>query len=523
VRYKFRIRPYPHQVRAIRKLVSSGWGGGLLMAPRTGKTKVIIDYACMLAKAGRIRKVVVVCPNRVMGTWVRAINENTTVIAQITVWDRDGRKNKLIEAPSSVDIQWVIINYEAFGVPGAIMKDRKTGKPRKDKHGRPLRSKNRGGRYDVKKALVKWVGNEDVLGVLDESHKVKAPSGRAANMVVSTHHLFSYRVIATGTVVTKAKRAHDIYMQWKWLNPARFEDWPTVDDFKVNTGRWIDDNGFPQWVAAKPRGMEILRERIHEDSFAITREEAGLGMAGEPDVEIVPVQLNAKSGRVYDDMAETMVAEIQLAKDEAKKGKVPLSEFIEASIVLVQTLRLSQITSGIAKTDSGKLYRIGREKLDTLQNYIDDAVEHDEKLIIVARFKPDLTAITRMCREKFNVPTFELRGGVPREEADADLLAFERYDSCAVYVVQPQAASLGIDMRTAPRMIWYSLTTSWVDYTQVNDRNALFPGLRTQTYLLGENTVDMAMYEALQTDGQVARYISRRPESLLRTTPHRVR
>jgi hypothetical protein len=405
-------------------------------------------------------------------------------------------------------MQWVIINYEAFGVPGAIMRDRRTGAPRKDKYGRPKRSKARGGRFDVMKALRVWTSGEDVLGVLDESHKVKSASGRAANMIVRTHPLFSYRVLATGTVVTKAKRAHDIYMQWKWLNPERFADWPTVEDFKNNTGRWIDRNGFPQWVGERASGMTILRERIHQDAYAITREEAGLP-GHLVDTEVVPVPLSTKTARVYDDMAEQMVAEIQVAKDQR--------ETIEASIVLVQTLRLAQITSGIGKTDSGRAYRIGKEKLLTLQEYVDDAVEHDEKLIIAARFKPDLAAIARMCREKFGIPTFELRGGIPRSQVDGDLVAFERYGGCAAYVVQPQAGSLGVDMRTAPRMIWYSLTSSWVDFTQTNDRNALFPGLRTQTYLLAESTVDYVMYQALQTDGDVARLVQRKPETLLRT------
>lgn len=507
MKYKWRVRPYPHQVRAIRKLIRNGWGGALLMEPRTGKTKVIIDYACILNKAGRIRKVMVVCPNRVMGVWARQIHENSTVVSQVVVWDRDGRKNKLTDPPAGIDLQWVIINYEAFGAPGAILRDRKTGKARK-KNGRYVRSKARGGRYDVMKALRGWLSGEDALGVLDESHKIKAPSGRAANMIVRTHPLFSYRVLATGTVVTKAKRSHDIYMQWKWLNPERFADWPTVEDFKNNTGRWIERNGFPQWVGERADGMAVLKERIHQDAFAITRRDALLP-GHEIDTEIVPVPLTPKTARVYDDMAQQMVAEIQVAKDR--------KETIEASIVLVQALRLAQITSGIGKTDTGKMYRIGKEKLMVLQDYVDDAVEHDEKLIIVARFKPDLAGIARLCRDRFGIPTFELRGGIPRSQVDDDLVAFERYGGCAAYVVQPQAGSLGVDMRTAPRMIWYSLTSSWVDYTQTNDRNALFDGLRTQTFLLGQSTVDFVMYQALQEDGDVARYITRKPETLLRT------
>lgn len=482
------------------------------MEPRTGKTKVAIDYASMLAQAGRIRKVFVVCPPRVMGVWARQITDNCPHPHEVVVWDAQVRKSRVVagrrnpvrqripEPSPHVTVQFVVVNYEAFAAPG-----RARGR---DATGRVKRSRATGGRFDLRRQIRDWVADEPVLGVLDESHRIKNPAGKAATMVVGTGPLFTYRVLCTGTPVTKAKRAHDVYMQWKWLNPDRFADWPTVEDFKNNTGRWIDRNGFPQWVSAKQSGLQTLRDRVHADAYAITRQEAGLATHGEPDVERVPVTLSPATARAYDEMAEQMVAEIRLAKQKRAT--------IEASIVLVQTLRLAQITAGIAKTDDGRAYRIGRDKLDVLEQYVDEAREHDEKLIVVARFKPDLRAIASMCRDKFRLPTFELHGAISKSTSDRDLIEFERLDGCGVYVVQPQAGSVGVDMGTAPRMIWHSLTSSWVDFTQMNDRNALFPGLRTQTYLLAQSTVDEVMLDALGADTDVGKYVVTRPESLLR-------
>ena len=68
--------------------------------------------------------------------------------------------------------------------------------------------------------------------MLDESHKIKSPSGKASNLLVSMHSDFKYRLILTGTPLTKAKRPFDIYMQWKFLNPERFAHVPTVAEFK---------------------------------------------------------------------------------------------------------------------------------------------------------------------------------------------------------------------------------------------------------------------------------------------------
>jgi hypothetical protein len=376
VRYKWKTKPYKHQVLAIRKLISNGFGGALLMAPRTGKTKVVVDYASMLTQAGRIRKVLIVCPNKVMGTWVREIHKHCPWYFTIRVWDKDARKSSLTTTQSA-EVEFVIVNYEAFGVPGAALRDRKTGAIRKV-DGRIKRSKTKGGRYAAKREIVRWVGQDDALCVLDESHRAKNPSGRSANMVISLGPYFRYRVLATGTPVTKAKRAFDVYMQWKFLNPARFADWPTVEGFKNMTGRWIDRNGYPQWVGPREQGMRILRERIHADSYAITREECF--DLPKSDIQIRKVKLTGESARVYDAMAQNMVAEL-------KNG-----EMTEASIALVLAIRLAQITSGFTKTTEefgSKLRRVGRDKLNALEEFIDDAVEHDEKLIIVARFKPD--------------------------------------------------------------------------------------------------------------------------------------
>src|SRR3546814_10797975 len=46
--YRFKTRPYAHQKEALRQLISNGYGGALLMEPRTGKTKTTIDYMSML-------------------------------------------------------------------------------------------------------------------------------------------------------------------------------------------------------------------------------------------------------------------------------------------------------------------------------------------------------------------------------------------------------------------------------------------------------------------------------------------
>lgn len=497
--YKFKTRPYAHQKEALRKLKSNGFGGALLMEPRTGKTKTTIDYISMLYMARGVRRFLVVCPTRVMGVWAEEMHAHCPYMAQVIIWDAKTRR-KMPTLPDTMgpyDMQVVVINYEAFATPG-----------RKLESGR--RSKATG-RFKTRKVLLDWASlgggkrnDRNVAMILDESHKIKSPSGKAATMVVSMQGYFGWRLILTGTPVTKAKKIADLYMQWKFLNPARLRELgiATHADMQDMTGKWIDRNGYPQFVGTKQFGLEKVHNAIFKDSYAVKREDCFDLPPRENITEYVT--LKGESARVYDQMAEEMVARLESG------------EITEASIALVLALRLSQITGGTTKTTEGNVVRVGREKLDALKPHLEDALEREEKLVIAARFKPDMDAISSMAT-KLGLKVWQIRGGIKREETDEAIREFRKWDDAGVMVVQPQAASLGIDLSTASKMIWYSLVPSYVDYTQCCDRIALSRSSTTFVYLLAAGTVDELLMETLRNDHNIAQYIITHPEKLLRT------
>jgi SNF2 family DNA or RNA helicase len=494
--YRFRTRPYRHQVDAIKKLMSSGWGGALLMAPRTGKTKTVIDYASILHQLDEVDRVVVFCPVSVLGVWEEEIARHCPhKKVRITVWDKRYRKKNNMALPKvgMGYLDFVILNYDAMSTPGRITKRTSEG-------GIAKRSKSRGGRYDVRNKLRAW---QPDLMVLDESHRIKSPSAKKSFAIHPFHDTVKYRVIMTGTVVTKKKRIFDIYSQWRFLNRERFPG--NFQDFKDKYGRWTMRNGYPQWLKNQNEGD--LHKKLHRDSFAITREEC-YDLPPRLDNELIRVPLE-ESAKAYDEMAQDMVARIHTG------------EVTEASIPLVQGLRLQQLTSGIAKTEPtvehprGRLVRVGREKLRVLEDRLEDFFEADEKVVIAAKFVADLDAIVALCK-RMKIPVWLLRGGMKREDRDKACREFQAHEGAAAFVMQPQAGSLGIDLSTAGTFIWYSLISSYVDYTQAEDRIALNPRGTRFIYLLGADTYDEILYETLQGDGEVARAIMRSPESILR-------
>ena len=66
--YKFKTKPYKHQLTALEK----SWNRetyAYFMEMGTGKTKVLIDNAAMLYDKGKINGMVIIAPKGVVGTW----------------------------------------------------------------------------------------------------------------------------------------------------------------------------------------------------------------------------------------------------------------------------------------------------------------------------------------------------------------------------------------------------------------------------------------------------------------------
>lgn len=492
-KYRFKTRPFRHQVAAMKTLMATGFGGALLMAPRTGKTKTLIDYASAMHAAGKIDRVLVFCPLGVIGVWEDQIKEHCPhERIRVIAWDKDSRKRG-VELPrvGRGTLDWVIINYDALSTPGRII--------REDDYGNKVRSKRRGGKYDIYKSLERW---QPHLIALDESHRIKSSTAVKARMLHKLGKVALYRVIMTGTVVTKKKRIFDIYSQWKFLNPSRFP--VSFGTFKSTYGRWTNRNGFPQWLGNI--NEEDLHAQIHQDAYAISREECFDLPARREQIIRVPL---VESAPYYDQMAKEMVA------------KIHTGEITVASISLVKTLRLRQITSGIAKTEptpeypEGRLVRVGHEKLNYMRDILSDLFEADEKVVVGAQFVGDIAALEKMCRE-LKVPVYVVRGGVKRSDRDRHIRDFRNKPGPSCFIAQPQAAAEGIDLSTASICIWFSMTPSYVNFTQFEDRIALAAVGTTYMYLMAENTVDELLYETLLGDGDVAKAIMASPERILR-------
>lgn len=483
-KYKYRTTPYQHQVKALKRLLRQGYGGALIMEPRTGKSKVATDWLSILNMRGDIDRAVIICPNRVMGTWVNELLMHSPRRIHITVWDKDERKRGIPGKPPGYDLYILIINFDAFGTPGKKLPSGRRSKA--------------SGRFKLRANIYKWMEGKPTACVVDESHKLKSPSGKVSNMIVGMQGKFKYRAILTGTPMTKAHRAFDIYMQWNFLNPERFGDLPTVAEFRDHYGRWTIKNNYPKYLG--PKNLPELHRRMNQDAFTVRRDQCYDLPPREDIVQFV--DLSERTRKIYNKMAREMVAEIEDGR------------FAEASIGLVKTLRLGQITSGFVTDTEGELTRLSFEKLDVLRSIYEQQFDLDQKIVVAARWRADLDVIASEAHN-LDVPVWSIRGGVSRADSDAAVDQFREHEGAGVIVVQPSASSLGIDLSTAAHMIWFSHTPSWVDFTQCCDRIALSRSSTTFTHLVARRSVDEVLLNTLATDGDVARAIMTRPGELI--------
>ena len=67
--------------------------------------------------------------------------------------------------------------------------------------------------------------------------------------------------------------------------------------------------------------------------------------------------------------------------------------------VLTKMLRLSQMTGGYLTDDAGSITSVSTAKLDALSDILDTMLTEDRKLVIMARFVPELNEIQKLLKK----------------------------------------------------------------------------------------------------------------------------
>ena len=322
------------------------------------------------------------------------------------------------------------------------------------------------------------------LIVCDEGHKIKTHNISASKAMHRLGAKAGYRLLLTGTLITN--KAIDVFSPYKFLNPTIFGT-----SFYAFRSRYFDMVGYGNHTPVLKKSMEAeLSARLHSIAYRAAKADC-LDLPETIDV-VRQVELEPAARKIYRSLVKESFAE--LASGE-----------VTAPNVLTRLLRLSQLTGGFLGNDeNAAVQQISSAKLSAMEDILDSAVAEGQKLVIIARFLPEIRAI---CKE------LDGRGlrhacitGEVQDRA-AQVAQFQNDPDVPVFVGQIATAGLGLTLTAASTMVFYSLDYSMSNYEQAKARIHRVGQRNPCTYihLIAKGTVDEKVLTALRNKADLAK------------------
>ena len=192
ISYKFKTKPYAHQLTALEK----SWEKQVyayFMEMGTGKSKVLIDNISMLYDKGKINAALIIAPKGVYQNWhdseipthlVDHIDKKMVLLQAMITKGQEKKLDTLFEAGEELHI--LIMNVEAFSTKKGVA------------------------------FASKFLNCHNTLIAIDESTTIKNPSAKRTKNILTLSKESKYRRILTGSPVTK--NPLDLYSQCKFLS-----------------------------------------------------------------------------------------------------------------------------------------------------------------------------------------------------------------------------------------------------------------------------------------------------------------
>lgn len=455
-----KAEPFEHQKKAFmftcdRFGVFTGQiksrGTALLMEMGCGKSLVGIAVAGCMYREQKIKRLLIVCPLSITGVWEEEFSKFADFPYTLTVLKgTSAKKKEQLENVSGSGLSVVIVNYESA--------------------------------WRLEKELLKY--DADLI-IADEGHKLKENRSKQS---AGLHHLGDrarYKMLLTGTVITN--REIDVFSQYRFLNPQIFGN-----SFYAFRNTYFDMGGYGQHVPIFRKWMtdEFLK-RMHSVAYRVTKKEC----LDLPEIteEIRTIDLEDEAKKIYTDIEKESYAELEESE-------------VTTANILTRLLRLSQLTGGFITDDDGTVNEVSHAKLDALSDIIDTAMAEDKKLVIMARFIPEMDAIQEML-EKKHIGYAVIRGGV--KDRDNEIRRFQYDDSCRIFLGQIAAAGLGITLTAASTMVFFSLDYSMSNFEQARARihRAGQKENCHYIYLTCRGTVDRKVIRALREKVNLAKLL----------------
>jgi SNF2 family DNA or RNA helicase len=462
--YKFKTKPYAHQMTALEK----SWhkeSYAYFMEMGTGKTKVLIDNLAMLYDKGKVNGALIIAPKGVIGTWYN--NElpthlpehidNVTILWQSNITKKQKEKlETLFKVEESLHI--LIMNVEALSTDKGM---------------------------DFAK---KFLSCHETMVAIDESTTIKNPKANRTRNILSLSQEAKYRRIMTGSPVTK--NPLDLFSQCYFLDPFHLNH-ESYYSFRMRyaimktaniAGRKIQlVNGF--------KNLGELSDKLQPFSYRVLKEDC----LDLPDKIFIKrqIQLTPDQFKLYTQMKEKALAILN--------GKV-----VSTKNALTQIMRLHQITCGHFSSDDGVTQPIKNNRITELMDVLE---ETEGKSIIWAHYQYDITEIIKAVTKKYGPESIvDYYGLTPQEDRQPNIKRFQDDPRCRFMVGTPSTGGYGITLTAANTVIYYSNGYDLEKRLQSEDRAHRIGQKKSVTYvdLMADDTVDEKIVKALRRKISIA-------------------
>ena len=462
--YKFKTKPYAHQMTALKK----SWNKenfAYFMEMGTGKTKVLIDNLAMLYDKGKVDGALIIAPKGVINTWYEQELpthlpqhiENVTVLWQPNINKKYEEKLKTIfEIETALHI--LIMNVEAL-------------------------STDKGVKY-----ASKFLNSHKTLMAVDESTTIKNPSAKRTKNIIGLGKIAKYKRIMTGSPITK--NPLDLYSQCEFLDPWLL-DFTSYYAFRNRYAemKTMHAHGRSIQIVDKFKNLSELSETVKTFSDRVLKEDC----LDLPDKIYMKrnIKLSPDQFKLYKQMKDQAIAMLN--------GKVT-----STMTVLTQLMRLHQITCGHFTADDGSTQAIANNRVGELMDVLE---EIEGKAIIWAHYQYDIVNIIKNVVKKYGEGSIvDYYGLTPQEERQPNIKKFQSDPGCRFMVGTPSTGGYGITLTAANTVIYYSNGYDLEKRLQSEDRAHRIGQKKPVTYvdLICDDTVDEKIVKALRKKINIA-------------------
>ena len=465
INYKFKTKPYAHQLTALEK----SWDKseyGYFMEMGTGKSKVLVDNMAMLYDKGKINGALIVAPKGVYNNWFTQeipIHLSSHIQPTMVLWTASTSKTKDKEYQSLFetghDLHILIMNVEALS---------------------------------TKKGLdfaAKFLRSHTTMLAVDESTTIKNPTAKRTKSILQLGKQAEYRRILTGSPVTKSPL--DLYTQCNFLNEFLL-GFDSFYAFRNRYAHMIERNfgGRRVQLVGSYKRLDELADNIKAFSYRVLKEDC----LDLPDKIYTKreIELTEEQSKAYATMKSAALALL--------KGKMAT-----APHVLTQMMRLHQITCGHLKNDDGTITKIKNNRMKELLSLLEEV---EGKVIIWANYIYDIENIVKNISEEYGEDSIvQYYGAISSQDRADAIKKFQDPNSNARFFVgNPQTAGYGITLTAANNVIYYSNGYDLEKRLQSEDRAHRIGQHKPVTYvdLIAPKTVDEKIIKALRNKINIA-------------------